>query len=230
MLAGEAKSFKSWLALNLAYNQSDGNLPILVHYSPVRALSTLYFDAELGIYRLKNRLEVIHAYQDSGAALNNLLLSSKDMRIQLDTDDGIKRIQDLVSEHKPDVLVFDPLWNFHSKDENSATEMRKVLGPLQQVLTKYNCSAILVHHTAKITEYKGVPTRDISSPSSMRGSSALWGFADTIVMVEKPLKTQDTYLRLHFTLRDAADPGTLDLEFDEKTNTFITRKVNGKIV
>lgn len=85
----------------------------------------------------------------------------------------LKRIQ-------PKILVIDPFRNSHSVDENDSGEIVKILQPLQQYAVKYDMAVIIVHHTVKRSEKSKV--EESLRPESARGTGALFGIADGILM------------------------------------------------
>src|SRR5262245_31080757 len=64
-------------------------------------------------------------------------------------------VEPLIEKEKPDLIWIDPLLAYLGGDQNNQEVvgrwLRNWLNPL---LTKYNCGAILVHHTAKLTQAK----------------------------------------------------------------------------
>lgn len=215
VLSGDVKTFKSYLALNMAYQMSMGE-PVLGYWRVDKPLSVLYIEMEVGEYELDERARVIDTFhQSSMIARENMKIISKDMEIQLDTATGIRILEQEIKEAAPDILILDPIVEFHSQEENSAIEMKKMMWPLRTILhsQKPPCSLIVVHHSTKPSEW-----RDGSTPSSVRGSY-LAGVANSIINITKPTK-RDDIIQLHFTTRSSKKLDPMTLMFDDKSGGF----------
>jgi RecA-family ATPase len=214
LIVGDVKTFKSYLALNMSYDMAAGT-QILGYWDVIRPLSVLYIEAEVGEFEVIERGEKIYTNKVDPTAYENLHIVSKDLRIQLDTPDGLQLLEQAIVDAAPDVVVLDPIVEFHSHDENKATEMKKMFAPIRKLMQKYHCALIVVHHTTKLSDY-----RPGNNPASARGSY-LAGAANTILNVVKPLKKDDSpIVQIHFTVRAARAPKDITLKFDEETGGF----------
>lgn len=74
----------------------------------------------------------------------------------------------LLRQHKPDLLVVDPLAELHTAPENDNTAMRAVVSSFRELAKEYNVAVVILHHTRKGTVTPG----DIDAS---RGASALIG-------------------------------------------------------
>ena len=64
----------------------------------------------------------------------------------------LETVEPLIKQVKPDLLWIDPLLAYLGADQNSQQEVSPWLrNSLNPIITKYNCGAILVHHTNKLT-------------------------------------------------------------------------------
>lgn len=213
LIAGDVKTYKSFLTLNFAY-QLAGGQPILGRWPVMKPLTVLYIEMEVGEYLLRDRSAKIDGALFDQAASYNLHIVSRDLRIQLDTPDGMARIRDAVDQAQPDVVILDPIIEFHNHDENHAVEMKKMLWQFRCLLNEYHSAMIIVHHTAKTSEF-----RPGNNPASVRGSY-LAGAATSIINIEKPVAKRDDLIRLNFTLRADAAPKPMMLEFNGETGGF----------
>lgn len=95
--------------------------------------------------------------------------------IRLDSDDGIGELVADIKEQglDIDVLVIDPLIDFHRQDERNNTEMRVILNNLKFAIDKMRISVIVVHHSAK--------GYDRNPRNRMRGASSIWDWHYTIL-------------------------------------------------
>jgi len=79
--------------------------------------------------------------------LNVWLISSHVLR--LDSDEDRQALDSTINELRPRLLVLDPLIRLHSADENSATEIARVLSFLRDLQRKYATAVLVVHHARK---------------------------------------------------------------------------------
>lgn len=227
VIGAPPKSKKSFLALNMAYDLAAGTAFLGLRNSdgdamwPVkRPLTVLVVEQEIGKFRVKERMTQIHSYRKNAVAAENLYLASKDRACTLDTVEGTTALAAHIEPIKPDIVILDPLRKFHTRDEDSSTEMEKVMRSLDMLQDKYGFTLILIHHAAKRSEM-----RDPDDPESLRGSGHIFADADTVAMMSKPVKTNDNLIRVSWVLRSSENPHPLLLNFQADSYTF-TRHAN----
>jgi RecA-family ATPase len=227
IIGAPAKHYKSMLALNLAYDLAEG-IPLCGlkkrDGSPLwpvkRPYVVLYVEKEIGKYRLKERMEKIHSALDGEIALDNLYLDPKGNQVLLDVPSGITALEKRLDKINPDVLILDPLRKFHVQDEDSSTEMVRVMSHLDAIQQKYHdLTTIVLHHTGKRSEF-----RDQRKPEALRGSSLMFDDADTVIMMSRENPNKPENIQLNFVLRSAEDPKPVNLVFDKETFLFKPRK------
>lgn len=206
LLVGDVKTYKSWLALAMGYDCARGK-PVLNRFDVPKPLSVLYVEAEVGPYELRERATYVNVDPSIGG--ENFKVVSKNLSIQLDTSEGIKLLSDAIEKAKPDILILDPIVEFHSQNENLAIEMKKMLMPIRLLQFHNKMGLILVHHTAKMSEFRGG-----GDAQSARGSY-LPGAANTIINITKPVKTRENRIQLSFTLRASRAPVPMTLDFND---------------
>lgn len=111
----------------------------------------------------------------------SILVSDDPFTFRLDDPNGVERLLFWLRERDPRVCVLDPLRDFHNQEEKDSGAMNRMLRPLRQWAVKNNSALVVVHHTRK---------RDPNAPVSanydnqdMRGSGALFGIADAVLML-----------------------------------------------
>ena len=122
---------------------------------------------------------------------------------------------------KPDVIAIDTLNRFFSGDENSSQEIGGFLESLSQLMEKWQCSVILIHHTGVSREAEG----------RARGSSALNAAVDVSILVTNEeghitisqTKQKDAELQrpIETCLRSASIEGWLDEDGQEVRSAVI---------
>lgn len=214
VIGAPPKSYKSFIALNIAYDLAEGR-DLFGLWKVPEPLSVLLIEQEIGKHRLKERLAAIHSYRLGQVAPFNLYLASKDLLVNLHTAAGIAKIKAHLTDSKAQVLIIDPLRKFHRKAEDDSTQMVEIFGALDGLQEEFDLSTIIVHHTAKRSEF-----RRAHEPEALRGSGEIFADVDTVVMIEQPVAADKTILRLHFTLRSAQEPPPLMVKFNKDTMVF----------
>lgn len=183
MFGGEAKIGKSLLVLELARALSSADVPFGYPKFSVRdPARVLLLDQELGAYGLQARARKIFAGHPVECLAENLWWSSKHPEMKFDTPEGRGIIARLVDQVRPNVLILDPISKFHTSDENSNTEIARLLLNIDHLISDYrdlDLSVIISHHFGK-------PSRDPRwtfdrlDPYNFRGSSNWYGDMDTL--------------------------------------------------
>jgi len=107
---------------------------------------------------------------------------------------NVAAIESLIMQLKPGLVMIDPLTQLLRR-EDKKEDVEQLLKDLDRLIEKYDLGIILIHHARK---GKG------ETLDSMRGSSALTGWADTICRISR--RGNDKYkIKLDFECRHAAE-------------------------
>lgn len=166
LLFGKAKCKKSLLAVyELAYAVSHG-LPFLGF--PTKKGKVLLFETEESKTSLKRRLKTKGFFDKSSRDI----IDSDMVKVYRDFDlmTDLPRLQVLIDEEKPSLIVFDSLRKLMSKSGLSEThaDFAKPVYALQSLLILNNVAGVLIHHGNKTTAAQ-------SGIDSMAGTGALPG-------------------------------------------------------
>lgn len=101
---------------------------------------------------------------------------------KLDDQAYVDRLKKGIEEHKPDVVFIEPFHGLWSGEENSATEMRRVLDTMQDIATGHDLTIAIAHHDRKSGAYEDGDLMNVA-----RGSGALAG-AVTVMSHHRPAK------------------------------------------
>lgn len=188
VIGGAPKSYKSFLStavvLHLAVNTPIFGAHRKSHgreqpaFTVSKPCKVLILEQEIGEYDLKERLKMMVAGLLPGERekfIKNVFVHSCDHTLQFDKQEGMLRIEELVGDLKPDVVVFDPIIEFHTSDENSTHAMAGVLRNLDLLRERHKFATILTHHTGH---------NQRSGPEALRGNSILFGKGDTFLMLD----------------------------------------------
>lgn len=90
---------------------------------------------------------------------------------------AMAQLESLVSQHKPDVLVLDPLVELHDAEENDNTAVRAVMARFRTIAIKHDMAVVLIHHSRKGA------AGAYGDPDTLRGASAIVGAARIVLTV-----------------------------------------------
>lgn len=167
VIYGKPGSYKSFIALDMAASMAAG---INWQGKETRHKRVLYFAAE-GQHGLLKRLEAWRQYHDI-KTLNDLDVMP--MACMLDNPQEVLLLMDALSrvEQTPEVIFMDTLARSMAGDENTKTDMGKVIEAVDMLRRETGAQIILIHHAGK----------DVTK--GLRGSGSLEGATDTIFKTE----------------------------------------------
>jgi hypothetical protein len=169
ILCAQPKSGKSWLALDFAVSVASGT-PVLDRFPVPDPGPVLVFPAEDAVTVVRDRLAGICRHRGVDfTTLEVWLIDSSVLR--LDAPGDCESLEETVAAYQPRLLILDPLIRLHQSDENSATEIAKILSFLRHVQRKYETAIMLIHHARK---------HGTGDPGlGLRGSTELRAWSDT---------------------------------------------------
>ncbi|HUH48124.1 MAG TPA: AAA family ATPase, partial [Arenibacter sp.] len=185
IIAGEPKSFKSTLALDMLYSVASDK-QFLGQYPVEYGGPVLIVQNENADWIMKDRLEKL-AF-NRGEIGNVRTGLGKRLRIEwarnlpiffvnqqgftLDDAANKEALEDLIRTIRPAAINLDPLYLMFSGDVNSAKDLNPVLNWCLYIKQEYDCSVILIHHYNKGGESKRGGQR-------MLGSTTLHGWIES---------------------------------------------------
>ncbi|MDP6250144.1 MAG: AAA family ATPase [Candidatus Pacebacteria bacterium] len=179
IMSGQPGAHKSWLAWEIAVCISSGTMLFGIY--ECRKGRVLAFNDE-------DNLSMVTCSRIKALALQkNLDIKYLDLdlinvpAITLNDDVVQKKLELTIKQYKPDMVIFDPLRNVHSLDEDNATAMSaKLLHFLREMNRRYSCSVLLVCHDKKSRRDGGS-----NRPDQVRGSNALVGWRDNAIFLNE---------------------------------------------
>ena len=167
MIWGQSGSYKSFVALDLALCISTGKD---FHGHNVSPGTVLYIAAE-GSGGFKNRTAAWIEYYNKQIEDFYLIPMALDINEERTIDDLLMDVN--MYRLKPKLIVIDTLARCSGgSEENSATEMSKIINNLDKFREATGATCLIVHHSGK-------------SGSQYRGSSAIYAAMDTSIEVAK---------------------------------------------
>lgn len=210
------KHYKSMLLFNICYDFAEGS-PILSRWPIDAPCAVLLIEQEIGKFMARARFEKIASFRGNGAALDNIIVVSKERRIKLDDPEGFELLRTLIREHQPQIVALDPIRKFHRSDENDSTSITKVVDQLDKLVEEFGVTFLIAHHMGHESVFP-------NAPKHMRGSSVWGDEADTVINLSKPIKTgPERHNIIRVTVEDirhAEAPEPFDLEFNKDTHCF----------
>lgn len=181
-------------------------------FKVTRPLKVLYMQAELREKRLKERLFPTYAKIPDTAKLNLYIWSTRGIIL---FNDHLRQIGDEIAFLKPDIVIIDPMLNFHNSSENDAQEMGQFFRMLDRLKEQHDFAIIMAHHFRKASQEKGAK---VNLLESIRGSSALRGWAVTTIAMEN--RGESEYRDLAFDLRNSDEPIKRTIRYNPTTKDF----------
>jgi hypothetical protein len=134
---------------------------------------------------------------------------------------AMEKMEELIRDQRPDVLVCDPLAELHNCEENDNNALRAVVAEFRRLAVLYNMAVVILHHTRK-----GSNTSP-GDPDIARGASAIIGAARIVLTVTSMSEADaealgvptDPVPRSHFVRMDDAKANYTalrDVEWFEK--------------
>jgi hypothetical protein len=197
VIGGAPKCCKTWLSLDLAVSVASGT-DALGRFHVATPGPVLVYGAEDAPAALRDRIETIAAAR--GLSLRDLdlgLIVADTVRLDVERDRA--RLRATLDEHRPRLLILDPLVRLHRIDENSAGEMSAMLGELRALQRTYQLALALVHHVRKNGGQDG---------QSLRGSGDLHAWGDSNLY----LRRRERQISLTIEHRSAPSPPPCTLE------------------
>ena len=202
ILGGEPKCCKSFLALDVAVSVASG-AACLRQFPVRRSGPVLLFPAEDSPAVVRQRLEGIASVAHVPfASLAVQVITAPSLRLDTPTDRW--RLADTVREHRPVLLILDPLIRLHRLDENDATQIAALLSYLRELQRQFQLAVMLVHHARK-------DSHSSRPGQALRGSSELHGWGDSNLY----LRRKGSHLTLSTEHRAAPSRDHIPLQLTE---------------
>ena len=172
LVFGQGGSYKSTIIFDLCVAIA-AQRPLALkpfHFGINRYGPVLLNSTEGSLFDNKERiLHHARAYQVNPA---DLPLYYCQQPFLLDDPREVQELEYHIKEIQPVAIVLDPLDSYFSGDENSAKETKSLRRTLDRIIKTYELAVIVIHHETK-------------AEGSPRGSSAWYGWADSILHVKK---------------------------------------------
>ena len=170
IIGGEPKTYKSFLALDMAVAVASG-APCLRHFPTLQRGPVLLFAAEDDAHVVRQRLEGIAAA--AGVDFETLdvhIITVPELR--LDRHNDRQALAATVLCLQPKLLALDPFVRLQCIDENLAADVAPILGYLRSLQRSHHTAVALVHHSRKGAAHE-------RGGQALRGSSEFHAWGDS---------------------------------------------------
>jgi len=177
MVAGEPGSGKSIFTLDMAIAIATGG-EFLGTFRIPEQKRVLYLDEEMPPQLARRRLRQLITGRELEPEQIEMQYYNR-QRVNLDRAESRLGLRRVIEDYRPAVVVLDSLVRFHSRDENSNTEMSAFHEILVDLAEEYSLTWLILHHLAK-------PSKDKSKQLGhrVRGASDLRAAMDQLYGLE----------------------------------------------
>ncbi len=212
VVGGEPKSFKSFLALDLAVTVAADAL-CLNRYRTHQPGPVLLFAGEDALHMVRQRIEGIARAR--GVAFDGLDVHVvTEATLRIDLEDQRQRLRECARRLRPRLLILDPFVRTHRIDENAVADVAPLLAFLRQLQREFHMAVVLVHHARK--------ARHARPGQALRGSSEIHAWVDSALY----LKRKDDQVHVTIEHRAAPAPAPFALTLDTRDQAVALRLVN----
>jgi hypothetical protein len=199
VLSGQPGIGKTWLSLELAISVCAKGKAF--GFYQASAGKVLLFNSEDAPGAVtKPRIEAMCRGKQVNDLQNLFFLDTH--TLHLDDEQHQAKFAKTMEEMKPDLVVLDPFRNLHHANENDASQMAPILGFIRELQRKYGCSFLVVFHDRKPGEKDSSGSRG----NRIRGSSAVEGWRDSCIFLDKEGDGPDATTRLSVYHRGSRAP------------------------
>lgn len=206
LLSATAKTGKTWLALHMGLSVASGT-EFLETFQTIKS-KVLLVQTEVSHPQFRERILKMLEHVPKPWDQENLIISQE--RFRIDTPEGLELLGGLIAHTKASLVILDPLYTLHKKDEDKAKDVAPMLSDLKRLGADNNAAVVLVHHQGKSHESNGNQTGH-----QARGSSSLADVPDNLWSLRRT--KEDGLLKLSFELRNLAAKEPLSVRLTQES-------------
>jgi len=219
VMYGRYKALKSMLGLDLAFALASGHDWVGFHTQPTGA-RVFYLQLEIPYGLLRKRLAKTWKEREP----HQQLMDHENLRfwtqhfLKIDQSAGMHLLNHYVEQHKPDVLIIDPLYKVLTGNLLAQVDVQRVLDNIDILIARHGLSVVIVAHTRK-----GMTDMGEWGSDDLIGSSILSAWADTIIKVER---RGNDRLAVKFDVARHAEQELeqREVKFDRETLEFVVEE------
>ncbi len=218
IIYGKYKSLKSMLAARFALAVSKGD-KWLGFDTKAGGIDTMYLQLEIPTPMLQERIKKMSLLPSANIKPQKLWIWTVHS-LKIDTDEGFKQVDEMLTKYKPKVLIIDPIYKIVSGDLLSTVHIQKLVDWIDMLVEKHQLSILMVHHTRK-GAYEEWGSDD------MLGSVIFSAWADTIIKIERK---QENHVQVKFDVVRHATKEIEAQDFVVDLNTLSFIPTTGRVI
>jgi hypothetical protein len=188
-MAADPKAYKSTVASAMAVMAAGYDVNVLPKFMRhvLKPGNSMVLSAEALAGEIRHDVEK-GFFDDTGKPVKirndgSILVADDPWVFRLDDPDGQEKMMYWLKELNPRLGIIDPLRDFHQLEEKDSGQMNRLLRPLRQWAVMNDAAIVIVHHNRKPAGEDTGKKRP--SPTDMRGTTALFGIADGVLMLKR---------------------------------------------
>ena len=209
LVGGTPKTGKTWAVLELALSVASGT-PAFDRFDVHQPGPVLFYGAEDRESSIRERVAQLCLRR--GVELGSLPLRLvRGDRVHLDSPEDRLKLERALGQHRPRLLVLDPLVRLHTGSESTAQHVAELLGYLRSLQRGFELAIMVTHHLSK---QKGKAAA-LQPGQALRGSGDLHAWGDSNLYLSR---CRGGAVKLHVEQRNAHsfdEPLYYRLAFDE---------------
>lgn len=200
---GLPESNKTWIMMDLAISAATGG--DWLGLFPVTRTKTLFIDQERWRGEGRRRFKLLLQSKGLRATDMDNLLFKSGSTIKIDLENSYSAFERLLEKVQPKLVIIDSLATFHTREENSRSEIQSIMEKMKALRDKFNCTFLFISHSNK---FAFQAAKDGTEPDMglMAGSIALPAAAETVLMVQKAKGGGSTVFHVKSTLAQKKEP------------------------
>lgn len=204
IFSAPAKLGKTQLGIHLAHSVASGGTFLgrfKCHQGKVLIVQTEVSENQLRKRVIKQIMVLTPELKDQ------ILFTGK--RIKIDSKEGMEELEDVIVETKPTLVILDPFYTLHTKNEDSSSEIAPILSDVRELALRNEIAILMIHHQGKSKE------NNSQTGHKHRGSSSFADAPDgswSLNNIEG-----STSKKLSFEMRNIEAPGPFKCQLSKET-------------
>ena len=180
LIYGEYMSWKSMVAMHLAFCMCDGN-QWLTHFTTPSRVLIIQTEIPKALYR-----ERVIKYTMHHKVVNmNGIYFVTDLGLRLDSPWGQSAMEDILKKIEPRVCIIDPIYKAMGGDISNSVDVQHTIDTIDTLMNRYKSACILVAHENKGTIDVATGQKYNRGANKIMGSSYWQDWADSICCLTK---------------------------------------------
>lgn len=171
LIFGDGGVGKSLFTLELIMRMMIGEGPPFFEEMNRKPAGVVYFQKENSEIIMQQRVKSM--MKGLGVSKINNVWFTQAFHLDSNDDYLLDDVIKYIAERDAEILVFDPLIDFHCKDERSNAEMRGVMNNISYIMESTEAISIIVHHASK--------GYSRNARNRVRGASSIYDWCHTSI-------------------------------------------------